>query len=57
MIKPSFETVKALNDIQKIVELITDHSPIEQPHTLRDVKFDCNFSEEDFCKMVDRSGN
>lgn len=46
---------KALNDIQKIIDLITDHSPIAQQHTPRDVKFDCNFSKEDFCKMVEKT--
>ena len=46
---------KALNDIQKIIDLITDHSPIESQQAPRNVKFDCNFSKEDFCKMVERT--
>lgn len=44
---------KALNDIQKIIDIITDHSPIPQQSAPRDVEFKCNFSKEDFCKMVE----
>lgn len=46
---------KALNDIQKMVDIITDHSPIKSIPKPRNVKFECNFSKEDFCSMVEKT--
>ncbi len=46
---------KALDDIQKIIDIITDHSPIPQQETPRHVDFDCNLSKESFCEMVERT--
>lgn len=46
---------KALNDIQEIIDIITDHSSIAQKPTPRNVSFKCNFSKENFCKMVDKT--
>ena len=46
---------KALNDIQKIIDIITDHSPIEKNKIQKNVEFSCNFSEESFCEMVEKT--
>lgn len=46
---------KALNDIQNMVDIITDHSPIKSRPKPRNVSFECNFSKEDFCSMVEKT--
>lgn len=46
---------KALNDIQKIIEIITDHSPIKSIPKPRKMDFECNFSKEAFCSMVEKT--
>lgn len=47
----------ALLEIEKMIALIHDHSPIPEPEVAENVEFTCNVSEEEYCRMVERTKN
>lgn len=47
----------ALLDIEKMIALIHDHSPIPESEVTENVEFTCNVSEEEYCRMVERTKN
>lgn len=46
---------KALSDIQRILDLITDTSPLPQTDSPRHVQFCCNETKERYCEMVEQA--
>ncbi len=50
-----YQYEKALNDIQRIVDTVTDNSPVPRYLIPENVEFECNFSEESFCGMVEKT--
>lgn len=47
----------ALLDIEKMIALIHDHSPIPESEVTENVEFTCNVSEEEYCRMVEKTKN
>lgn len=46
---------KALDEIDRIVNMITDQTPLEAPEAKSSPCFVCNVSKEEFCRMVNRA--
>lgn len=46
---------KALGDIQRILDLVTDATPLPQADCPRHVEFSCNESKERYCEMVEQA--
>lgn len=47
----------ALLEIEKMIALIYDNSPLSDTKTIENVEFSCNVSEEEYCKMVEKTKN
>ena len=47
----------ALLEIEKIIALIYDNSPITDTQTAENVEFSCNVTEEEYYKMVEKTKN
>lgn len=45
----------ALKDIDKLIEIITDNTPLPKLKTDDNVEFKSNFTEQEFCEMVDKT--
>ena len=46
---------KATQDIDKIVKMILDPTPLRKTHTVQEPNFTCNVSKEEYGKMVERT--
>lgn len=46
---------KATEDIEKIIKIITDTSPLPKSEPVADVEFKSNLTEDEFCAMVDKT--
>ena len=46
---------KALNDIQRILDLITDTAPLPESDCPRGTVFTCNVTKERYCEMVEQA--
>lgn len=46
---------KATEDIEKIIKIITDTSPLPTSEPVADVEFKSNLTEDEFCAMVDKT--
>ena len=46
---------KATEDIDKIVKMILDPTPLRKTHTVQEPNFTCNVSKEEYGKMVERT--
>ncbi len=47
----------ALLEIEKMIALIYDNSPLSDTKIIENVEFSCNVSEEEYCKMVEKTKN
>ena len=47
----------ALLEIEKMIALIYDNSPLIDTKIIENVEFSCNVSEEEYCKMVEKTKN
>ncbi|MCI6007684.1 anthranilate synthase component I [Oscillospiraceae bacterium LCP25S3_E10] len=50
-----FQYKKACDDIEKIVSIITDNQPLPPTNPYRNVEFKSNMTEDEFCKMVEKT--
>lgn len=46
---------KAKSDIQEIISIITDSSPLPKPESDENVEFSSNYTKEEFCEMVEKA--
>lgn len=46
---------KAVDDIQKIISIITDNTPLTKLESDKNVEFSSTYSKEEFCEMVDKT--
>lgn len=46
---------KAKSDIQEIISIITDSSPLPKSESDKNVEFSSNYTKEEFCEMVEKA--
>ena len=47
----------ALLEIEKIIAMINDQTPLKKSTSMEDVKFKCNLTKEEYCEMVNKTKN
>lgn len=45
----------ALLEIEKIIAMINDQTPLKKSTSMEDVKFKCNLTKEEYCEMVNKT--
>lgn len=45
----------ALLEIEKIIAMINDQTPLKKSTSIEDVKFKCNLTKEEYCEMVNKT--
>ena len=45
----------ALLEIEKIIAMINDQTPLKRSTSMEDVKFKCNLTKEEYCEMVNKT--